>query len=288
MLHLSLAILFTSLLIIIFNYFKRFGVKALHAIVVNYWVAGSLGLLYSGNASVIFTFPQYSWFIPTIMLGWLFFTVFNTISFSTQKTGVSITTVANKMSLIIPVTVAIWIHHDPANVWTILGIALALIAVVLSSLSSNPKHEKEMGLMNYFLPLLVFVGSGLVDASVNFIKVRYVPPVENNLFTSLAFYAGGLTGAIVLLVQWYRKKEMLALKSVIAGIILGIPNFYSIYFLLKALESYDSNATVYSILNIGVVIFSVIYARLFFKEPISKLNWIGIVLSLISILLLSQ
>ena len=73
-----------------------------------------------------------------------------------------------------------------------------------------------------------------------------------------------------------------------AAFTLGIPNFLSFYFLLKALAYFGSSgAFVYPLYNLGVILLSAIIGLLVFKERLSKLNIVGILLAITAITLLS-
>ncbi len=80
-------------------------------------------------------------------------------------------------------------------------------------------------------------------------------------------------------------KQKLMLKDLIAGLTLGLFNFFSTYFLMKALaqNQYESSF-VFAINNIGIILINSFVATLIFKESLSKINWLGIVLALSSIL----
>ena len=67
--------------------------------------------------------------------------------------------------------------------------------------------------------------------------------------------------------------------------ILGVPNYFSIYFVLKSLEELGG-IIVFPVLNIGVVLLSSIISYVYYKEEMSLLNWSGISLSCISIILI--
>jgi len=85
------------------------------------------------------------------------------------------------------------------------------------------------------------------------------------------------------------KKIKFTTRDIVAGIALGIPNFFSIYFQLKALSAFDNNgALLYPSLNIGIIIGSTLAAILFFKEHLSKVNKVGIAIAIFAILLLSH
>ena len=78
------------------------------------------------------------------------------------------------------------------------------------------------------------------------------------------------------------------IRTIIAGIILGIVNYSSIYFLLRALnnESLESSS-IFTINNVAIVMITSLIGLLFYKESLSKRNWFGISLAIISIILIS-
>ena len=88
----------------------------------------------------------------------------------------------------------------------------------------------------------------------------------------------------------FSKKVLRSFKDIkvyIFGIILGCVNFGSIYFLINALNSgiFDSSI-LFGVNNVGIVGLSVIIGLLIFREKITKINWIGIILSFFAIIIL--
>jgi uncharacterized membrane protein len=64
--------------------------------------------------------------------------------------------------------------------------------------------------------------------------------------------------------------------------------YFSIWCLIKVLKQYQENSSaIFPIVNIGIVLFSTMMAFFVFKEKLSKLNWIGIVVAVVAIVLLS-
>ncbi len=69
--------------------------------------------------------------------------------------------------------------------------------------------------------------------------------------------------------------------------ILGFINFFSTYFLMKALANDAMESSfVFAINNIGIILFNSMIAILVFKEKITKINLLGVVLALISIIII--
>ena len=81
------------------------------------------------------------------------------------------------------------------------------------------------------------------------------------------------------------KKQGFKMRNVIYGLSLGIPNYLSILFVLKSLNKMDSSL-VFPILNIGVVVLSALIGWGYYKEHLSKLNWLGVILAITSIYIL--
>ena len=137
--------------------------------------------------------------------------------------------------------------------------------------------------------MLVFLGSGLIDTSLNFLQNDFITDKSLiPLFSSTIFMTAGVIGIMVLVAQKIKGVLVLEYKNVIAGIVLGIPNYFSIYFLVKALRSdlFDSSG-IFTINNVGIVIISTLLGIVFFRERLSMKNWIGIILAIISIALVS-
>ena len=83
-------------------------------------------------------------------------------------------------------------------------------------------------------------------------------------------------------------KKRFQLKSIPFGILLGVVNYGSMYFLLLALRVENTeSSTIFTINNIAILALSTLVGLVLFKENISKKNWIGIILAFIAILLVT-
>ena len=133
MIYLVLSILISSLLFVIFKLFDVFKINTLQAIVVNYVIALSFGLGSSNVKLPIEEIPQQPWFIGAFCLGFLFISIFNIMGITAQKNGLSVASVAGKMSVVIPIIFGIIVYNEGVGFVKILGILMALIAVYLSS-----------------------------------------------------------------------------------------------------------------------------------------------------------
>ena len=287
MIYLLLSILSSSVIFVIFKLFQKFGVNTLQAIIVNYFIACIVGFFGYIKETDITAIPEKPWFAGTIVLGILFITVFNLAAITTQRSGLSVVSVATKMSVVIPVVFGISYFRESTGFIKIAGIILALAAVYLSSIKSRSgiAIKKE----NLIFPILVFVGSGIIDTSLKFLEAEYVNPVDVALFSSTIFAIAGTIGTAILFIQGALGKLRIQGKNLVGGIALGIPNFFSIYFLVMALRSEGfESSTVFIINNVAIVLVSTLLGILLFKEKLIPKNWIGIALAVISIILVAN
>lgn len=285
MLELFYSIISSSLLFVLFKSFQLKKINTFQAIVVNYFTAAIVGIYLS---SVEFNYDNTigaDWFFGAILLGVLFISIFNLMAKTAQINGLSVASVASKMSVIIPVIFGFYVYKEDAGFIKVIAILLALIAVYLASV----KNEKNIDLKKHLsYPILLFLGSGVIDTSIKYIETTYIPENGIPLFSATIFLIAGCIG-IILSIAFKKtfglKKDI---KTIIAGIILGIVNYSSIYFLLKALNNENlESSSIFTINNVAIVMITSLIGLFFYKESLSKRNWLGISLAIISIILVS-
>jgi drug/metabolite transporter (DMT)-like permease len=136
---------------------------------------------------------------------------------------------------------------------------------------------------------MLFLASGFLDTYLKYNQEKLVPEHHQSWFTSSIFAGAALLGFIWIGVLLVNGKTKLEWKNLWAGIILGIPNYGSIYFLLKALgHEGNESSFIFPVNNVAIVAFSVISALLIFGEKLSKMNIVGILLAIVSILLINM
>lgn len=287
MFYLLGSIVLTSYLTLVIKACERYRVSIFQAILFNYITCVITGSFVNGsfpvNASVMGT----PWFRWACLMGVFFVSIFNTLGATTQKIGVAVASVANKLSLIIPVVLSVYLYGERIGIWKGVGVAMALLAVVLTCYRSKPVLQGVGGMIN-FLPLILFIGSGLLDALINHVQKNYVTGENQNAYLISGFLSAATIGSCILLIQYLRGKQVFAWKNLLAGIIIGIPNYFSIWCLVKFLKvsPWQSSASI-PMNNMGIVLFSAVAAWLLFRERLSKINWAGIVLSMVSIWLIA-
>ncbi len=285
MIALLLAILFSSVIFVIFKLFGRFGIDTFQAIVFNYFMALACGLIFYGHEWKPIALEQREWLIFAVLAAFLFISLFVIMGISSQKNGVAITSVAVKMSMAASVFGMIFIYNEKVTWIKIIGILLAFVGVILVSWQGK-SDEKNVG-KSWWMLLVLFVGSGVLDLVLNYTQGTFTNVISSSLFSAIGFGLAGLIGLVILSIQFVQQKAKLELKNIIAGFILGIPNFFSIFLLMKAYgDTGWSNSTVLAVINVSIVSISAFLGLIAFKEKISLLKGIGIISSLLAIFVL--
>src|ERR1043165_296178 len=112
MLYLLLTIVLNAYLIVAFKVFERYKVDSLQAIVANYLVCVATGSIFIGRFPISAQSLAQPWIYWAMLMGAAFISIFNLIALCTRKDGITTTTIASKLSMVIPVAFALWLYGD--------------------------------------------------------------------------------------------------------------------------------------------------------------------------------
>ncbi len=290
MLYLLLSILSSTGIFIIFRISSSRQLNIFNIIIINYLVAALTGFILSqtpgGRANI------QSWIWLAFLIGILFIIMFFMIAASTEKAGVAVTSIASKMSVVIPISFSI--AYDPGDNLTLLkatGIGIAMVAVFLTVYK---KRKKRFTNEYFLLPLVLFMGLGIVDLFIKLAQYTAVSDTRLPFFSTILFSVSFLCGFLVKLTRKGGLSDLFHVPTLFMGSLLGLCNYGSIYFIIRSLNYKTSifetldGSVVFGINNLGIVVLSVLVGYLGFKESFTPLNWTGVGLSLISITLLAK
>lgn len=286
MIYLILSILCSAAIFIIFKSFERFKVNTFTAIVVNYFIAGVTGFATLGEAPSVERITSAPWFINSLILGVVFISLFNIMAITAQKLGASVASIANKMALIIPVGFAIIYYNDVVNATKIAGIILALIGVYLSTYKAKV-DGKNFDKRLLAIPLVLFLGSGFIDTFLKYNQDAYLNTndFDAKLFPAITFLTAFTIGIVGMSID--KTKRDFSKNTLIGGVILGVINYGSIFFLISIFNHTNlESSVVFPINNMGVVLTTAVASLLIFKEQFSMKNKIGILVSIVALLLI--
>ena len=262
--------------------FEKYNINILQALIFNYMTAGICSYFFlESDFSLEYIFSS-GWLLHAIVIGTLFIVVFIFYGFGTQKVGISITTVANKMSLIIPVFAAIILYEDVFTYLKALAFFLALVGIYLSSTRAGKLGFDKKYL---WLIILIFLGQGISDAIFNDFAQNF-PDEKGYLFFMTLFAVASISGLLIYILESINQqtKNPFQMRSIFWGIIFGVPNFFSLVFFLKALADPSLNSSVvFTLVSIGVVVSSSLLGVFLFNEKINKTNWVGILICVCAI-----
>ena len=206
------------------------------------------------------------------------------MAISSQKNGIAATSVAVKMSMAVSMIGMIILYNEDVTYTKVIGIVLALIGVYLIAAPGASGTKKTSA----YMLIILFVGSGLLDLNLNYAQNHALDHISASLFTAFGLGAAFIIGLGVYLIQILRAKAAaFHYKNAIAGLLLGIPNYYSIYFLLESYNTIPWNdSSVLALVNVSVVVLAVFMGLLAYKEVLNIKKAVGIIASLLAILML--
>lgn len=291
MLYIILAILSSTSIFVSFKIFEKFSVKTFQAIVVNYFTAGLLGLmLFKGYEASFIVSWTFDWRLWVIAIGVLFFLNFLLIQYSTKHIGMTTTSVACKISVIIPIVFSLLFDKEHISIGKILGILFAVMAIVLLAVKKEEKNTSS-SISRFLLiamPPLLFFGLGVTDAMVKYVQQIHASNYSATHLTSIFFTISFASAFIWGLFKKHFFSSFNHLATIIGGVFLGLVNFGSIFFLILSLKyaPFD-DSLVFGMVNLGIILLSVLIGFLVFREQLYKINWIGVLMAFVSFLFLS-
>ena len=293
MLYFLLSVSLTVSLYLLMRAFPRYGVQPLHAVLFNYFSCVGMGLLLSQENG---SFGNLNWTstgtILTLGLGVVFVLSFLLIGQTTQQSGVTTASMASNLSLVIPVLFGLFIFKNSNKVFTLinyLGLLLAVGAVGLSAVKKESKESQTpRNWLVWALPILLFFVNGTSNTLVNYVSSTFYQPNQSAFLTMIACTGSVVFAMSVLVFRMVVYSEKVHLKSMIGGLLLGVINFLSFYFLLATLQDFGNSAAfVFPIYNILCILVSSLLAFLLFNETLQPLNKWGLALAVVAILLIS-
>lgn len=277
MIYLLLAILSSALVSVIMRLSEKYVTGNVGMLAVNYLMCIAIAGIGSGFGNL---FPKVNGFGFALTLGLfnglLYLAGFVLLQINVKKNGVVMSSTFMKLGVLVPMVVSIGIFGEEPEIFQMIGFFLAVTAIILIN------FEKEQTTMEFKtgLILLLLAGGG-GDAMTKVFGVLGNPKLSEQF---LLYTFGSALILCVILMAF--KKEKPGKVELLFGLLIGIPNFFSAKFLLKALGSVPAIITypTYSIATIVVVSF---VGVLFFKESVGRRQKIGMVIIFVALALLN-
>jgi drug/metabolite transporter (DMT)-like permease len=276
MLFLVLSILCSVIVGVIFKITRKYDGNPTQIVAYNYVIALAL-CYFTFSPNLVEIDATAPWNIY-IAIGVLLPFVFLFLVASIKHMGIVKTDAAQRLSLFIPIIAAWLIFKEEFNLYKVTGLVIGFLALlfILRKQSENTQNK-------WIFPAAVLVGFGIIDILFKQIALYTTLPYPTSLF--VVFCIAFVVALLIALYQIVIKKIKLEPKNILFGALVGIFNFGNILFYLKAHKAFAENpSTVFAGMNMGVIILGSLTGLLFFREKLSKINFIGIFLALISII----
>ena len=281
MVYLVFSIICSVTVGVLFKLARRYQINLAQAITWNYLFAIVLSLMcFKPDFSSLTTAnisPIY-W-----ALGILMPCIFIFLGLSVRNAGLARTDIAQRLSLFISLSAAYFLFKEDFDRYKEVGIVFGFAAIIFTMYR---KSDRVSSKRSWLYLLLVFIGFGTVDVLFKMVSQITIIPYTTSLF--VIYCVAFIISMLYLLYLVWRKKTKLQLVNFFCGCILGVFNFGNILFYLRAhKEMADNPSTVFAAMNMGVIISGTLIGIFIFRERLSRWNYIGLALALVSIILIT-
>jgi len=283
MIYILLSICCSVFVSIMLKLAKRYHIDVYQAVVWNYSMAIFLSWFFLKPKLVNLAEAP---FVNYSLLGLLLPLLFVILAVSVRQSGIVRTDIAQRMSLLIPVIAAFLLFGEHITWLKSIGILTGFASILCTIPWKQEGVAKKIPSNAWLYLLMVFVGMGLIDVLFKQIAAFKSVTYGTSLFLVFVLAFGfSLAGLIY---QVAAKTMRFSWPHILIGWVLGIANFGNILFYIKAHKALASQpSTVFSAMNIGVIVFGAIIGLIIFKEKLSLLNKAGIVIAITAVVILS-
>jgi len=259
----------------------------------NHSQKGTPIILLAGNyfmatiISIVFLFynSSFIWSIETLVFG-AFLGVFFLISFfafakAVNAAGAALASVSSRLSVIIPIILSILFFNEIPDKWKISGFIFTFFTIALFYFSLKKQSGSHLKFSDYFYLFAVLAGIGINDFSMK--VFQYWRPADEKAFFLFSIFTFSFIYSLIFI---FIKKVKFEKQTAFRGVVLGIPNIFSSFFLLGALEKLPA-IMVYPVTNIGIILLTALGAVLIFKERINTFGKLALLSGIIAIILLT-
>ena len=274
MIYLIASILSSTMILVLFRWMQQSSADTRHAIVISYLASVLAGIILF---DVDWGLNAKGWFWPAALEGIGFYVVFRMIALTTQRAGIAVASIATKMSVIIPTSIGIIALGESVSVLKVSGVIVGALSVFLIV-------GWRFKVSNWSLPLLVFLSTGLIDASF---KLFQIQGLTDEQFPGFVITVFGFAFIASMIHHMMLPDKIINQASVVSGTALGLANLGTVYFLLKALGQPEwESSIVYPLNNFGIVMLSTVTAVVLFGERLKLPSVLSLLCAVMSIVLL--
>ena len=278
MIYLLLAVVCSAAMTLFLKGFRPEKTNRYAIILGNYITCIMVGfLMLKDKAQVLH--PAGTTLLYGIIGGILFVFTLVIMQRSIEKNGAILSSAFSRLGLVIPLLMSIALFGEQPKPVQYLGILIVLAAVWIIN---GQKKDRPASIL---LLILVLLGGGLADGMAKIFN-QLGDRAQDALYILLVFLTAGLITVVLLLDEYKKTGRPGRPRDYLAGIAVGVPNYFSSSLLLRSLASLPAFIA-YSVFSVGTVLFITLFSMMVFKEKPGKYQLIGLGLIAVSLVLLN-
>ncbi|MDO4733308.1 MAG: SMR family transporter [Bacillota bacterium] len=211
-----------------------------------------------------------------VINGFLYPMGFILMQMNVKKNGVVLSATFMKLGLLVPMAIAICFFGERPSLIQITGFVVAIVAILMINVEPTEKESK----FKFGLILLLFAG-GITDS-----MSKIFEELGNTEFSGQFLFYTFFLALLFCLVLAFFKKERPGKAEIFYGLALGLPNYFSAKCLLKSLESIPA-VIAYPVYSVATILVVTLVGIFFFKEKLSKVQWLALFFILVALTLLN-
>lgn len=277
MLYLLLAIVCSALVSILMRLSTEKARGNVSMLAVNYLMCLILAAAYTGGLGAAEGTNGLTGAVGMGMVnGILYLLGFVLLQRNVQKNGVVLSATFMKLGLLVPMVASICFFREIPALWQIIGFCLAVAAILLI----NVGEKQSAGKMRAGLLLLLLVNGGADTMSKVFKELGAEQWAEHFLLVTFA------TALLLCIGLTIWKRERPGKWELFFGLMIGIPNYFSARFLLRALERVTA-VIVYPTYSVATILVVTVTGLCLFRERLNKRQWAAVAVILAALILLN-
>lgn len=242
---------------------------------------------------------------------------FFVLSLATDVAGMSLAIGVMRVSVVIPFLMSWIIWDEVPSAAQVVGLVLASAAFFLIARRHRPEPTPELATASaaattkmeaasppdlsprspaddgsdpswrvFGVLALVFLSGGAVDVTMKTFEEAFGAQNSRVLFLLVAFGIAFLIGLAVVLWRGLRRSVWPTATTIGWGILLGVINYGSLEFILRAIEQLPGTF-VFPVNNIAIVLLAALLGVTVWGEQLTRTNRIGLGLAVVALLLLN-
>ena len=220
--------------------------------------------------------------VPLMLLfavinGSLFLGAFLLLQANIRKNGVVLSTTFSKLGLLVPMVVSIFLFKEIPTFVQIIGFVIAIFSIIFMNKNDGKGSKASAAGL-----IILLLACGSAD-TMSKIYDELGDPSLSSLYLLFSFAVSLLFCLFIVLI----KKEKLGRKELIYGFLLGIPNYFSVHFMLGSLATVPA-VIVYPTYSVATILFVSLAGVLIFHEKLEKRQWFILGAILVAVALLNM